>query len=131
MATQTKGKVGGDVVLELFSKFHCLDDITITNGAAYVMELEAGYPMDANVPVVATGEAGTDGILIQPVSIPVSGTARVPVLLRGPATLNKNAMPTSDHAGVAFTMATIWTALEALDNIVLKAEPVTTEEQTK
>lgn len=45
------------------------------------------------------------------------------VLVRGPAIINEDQLPTKDHAGDDFTMATLKTALKNLD-FVLRKEPV-------
>lgn len=102
----------------------------ITNSSGAVMELEVGYPMDDNVPVVSGGEAGTDGLLLTKVYLEDGESIKVPVLARGPAVVNSDKIPTTDYAGDAITVATVVTALAGLDNIVTRTEPDTMTTQT-
>ncbi len=129
MATQTSALVGGDVMQHEGNPGITRDEKTITNASGAEMVLEAGYPMDDNVPELDGGEAGVDGLLLQGITIPDGESAKVAVLARGPASVNQDAIPTADYAGDDFTIATIVTALEAI-GIVVRSEPDTVATQT-
>lgn len=95
--------------------------VTIAAGAITV-----GLPLKLSstqwVTVQATDEANLKGLFLGDDShaIPESlannaiTAAKYPILFRGPALVNKSVIPTTDLAGVAYTLATIVTALQGL-----------------
>jgi len=129
MANIEKRPVQSDILLNYFADTFNFESLTVTNAGATDLELDAGYPMDANVPVVAGGEANTDGILLDSHTIPAGESKQVNVLQRGPATCRTPGIVATDTAGAALNTATIQTALEALD-IVFRDDPTNTEQQT-
>lgn len=130
MATAiTKLAEAGEVLLSEGDQKVTRDSKEITNGTGGQITLNAGYPMDDNVPVVATGEANTDGILLASVVIEDGESIKVPVLARGPAAFIEEAIVVTDHQGVGMTLATIVTALETLEIVIGRNVPATVEEQ--
>lgn len=121
----------------------CRDAVTIKNVCGNTVPaggIGVGYPLNLNgsqyETAVATGEAGVDAIVIDPRKIPELADDEITaekyqVLVRGPALVNKSAIPTNDAttAATAFTLATLVTRLAALDIQVL-VEPATEEIQT-
>ncbi len=124
-----RGYVCGDFLMHEESNVVCRESKIITNSSGDTMVLAAGYPMDDNVPLLHTAEAGCDGLLLEPVTILDGEVREVAVLARGPAVINKNALPTEDYAGTGLTLATLVTALTAL-GIICRAEPTVQSEQT-
>jgi predicted membrane-bound dolichyl-phosphate-mannose-protein mannosyltransferase len=132
MAALTKGKVGGDVLQDMYHPQYCLEEKDVTNGGGSAITLTAGYPMDDNVPVLNATQGNTDGFVVQEVTIAAGKTAKVPVLVRGPGVINITAMPVLDTAGAALVVATYVAAFQAATSVVLAEviEPVKQEEQT-
>jgi hypothetical protein len=128
----SKGFVGGDfLITEGDHPAYVREQKTVSNSSGEEMVLSAGYPMDDNVPVVDGQEANTDGLLIEKVVIPDGESRKVAVLARGPATINRDALPTTDYTGDAFNVGTIATALGNLSpKVIVRREPTTQEIQT-
>lgn len=120
---QNKGLVGGDFLLEeMASAVITRESKSVENSTETGIELAAGHPMDGNVPVEAGGEANTDGLVIQPITIPAGETVKVGVVSRFCA-INGDALPTVDHLGETYNLTTVRTALEALEGVVVRREP--------
>lgn len=125
----SKGNVGGDFLIHEESGQVCRESKTVTNSTGALLTLPAGYPMDDNVPVVQGGEAGCDGLLLETQIFEIGEVRKVAVLARGPAVINKNALPLVDRSDDTFTLATLVTALTAL-GIICRAEATIQGEQT-
>ena len=102
----------------------------MANATGSAITLVPGAPMDDNVAEVAAGIADTDGIVLEKTVIPNGESRRVPVLARGPAVINVDALPTTDYAGSAINMTNFQTALEAMEDIVVREEPDTITTRT-
>jgi len=137
----TKGKVLGDIFKWLLHPGFNLVSAKLVNPVAVVQALTspAGLPVKASganyVIVQATDEANAIGLLYhdKPIALAASGTSDLlyPFLIRGPALIDKDALPTHDVAAtpVAYTNATLVTAYAAR-NIIAMSEPTKTSTQT-
>jgi hypothetical protein len=129
MQTQEHGYVGGDFLIEeLGTPLFCRETKSVVNGTADDITLEAGHPMNDNVPVVAGQEAQTDGLVVEKVTVFAGTTQKVAVVARQ-AVINRDALPENDYAGDALNLGTIATALTALTFIV-RREPTEQTEHT-
>jgi len=132
----------GDLILHMESEGYCCEKATIRNGtgASVVLENYVGLPLkagtngaDYNI-AKATEEANVIALLVKgpcghaPETLANNTTSseKYLVLARAPAIINKDAIPDNDLAGVAYTKATIVTALKAL-KFVVKSEPANEE----
>jgi hypothetical protein len=127
-----KGLVGGDFIIMESDAAFTRDSKTIDNSAGEDdLVLEAGYPMDDNVPEVAANHAQVDGFLVEGVTVPAGEKRKVAVLARGPAVVNLDALPVNDYAGDPWSHSNLQAAIEALDaDIVFRREPTKKETQT-
>ena len=104
---------------------------TITGPCMMVVKLSSGK----YVPVLSTDEANAGGLLFYQDDIGVLANStdfgkKVPILVRGPAVINGDDLPTADIAGTTYdTLAEIKTALLAL-GIVCVDEPDKVATQT-
>lgn len=145
MTTLSEKKTFGDVVRYSMRDDYTIDQVTVHNrtGSTVSTADVMGYPLrpDSGVTgdymlAVATGESYVTGLLIDHRSFAVSTLANAATfiskaLVRGPAIVDKVNIPTLDVAGVAFTLATIVTALAAVSPPILcKGEPTVTVTQT-
>jgi hypothetical protein len=79
--------------------------------------------------IIAGGEANAKGVCIEPkekitLADGAATTVRYPVLMRGPAVINKNQLPATDPNGDAYNLDALAAALTAA-GIVVRAEPST------
>jgi hypothetical protein len=138
-------KLGDLVIWEAYQDY-CRESGTIENSSAVAATLEAtdpvGYPLKSDGSggyafAEAGDEANVIGLLLAQETIPVvasGGAARTgnpyAILARGPAIVNEDQIVVADIIdGSAMTLATIKTALAALD-IVCRAEPTKSSTQT-
>lgn len=132
----------GDLVVELNNRaFSCvsakvknpeLTTVSVADPVGYPLNLNSGsYEL-----LKATQEASCDSIILAgPAIVDLATTASTPdlylILVRGPAVLNETKIAAKDHAGTAFTLATLKTALNGLSPAVYTvAEPTKTTTQT-
>lgn len=141
MSNLTKGKSLGDIVKWLAHQgYNCESRVfRNTSGGALANVQILGQPTKMSsakvVPVLATDEANATGICLHDEKITLANNTDlsypVLVLRRGPAFLNKDALPTADVAGTNFTVTTLVTAYAAFSPpIICQTEPATTETQT-
>lgn len=123
-----KTRPAGDVFMNLLGPDYNYEEKTITNSGTTAMVLDAGYPMDDNVPCLADGTAGADGMLVHPQDIPAGESVKAAVLARGPAVVNSSKLPATDYAGDAFTGLAA-TLAAALTTVVFRTEPTVQDEQ--
>jgi hypothetical protein len=111
-----------------------------TGAAIAAGAIVPGTPLNLNgsqwETINATAEAGIDGFFVdyrvhEALANNAITAKRYSILVRGPALIDKNAIPTSDlqASPVNYTLATIVTRCAALDIQVL-AEPVTREQMS-
>lgn len=112
----------GDIVVEEYSPAFCRESKTVTNSTGAAIDLVPGHPMDDNVPVVAGDEASIDGLLMERCYLENGESAKVPVLARGPAVVNKDALPDEDYSEDALDLDDYETALLAM-GIIVREEP--------
>jgi hypothetical protein len=130
MSTKTKSVTLGDLIIsEDASPAVTRETKTVTNSSGSEMTLEVGHPMDDTTPVVSGDEANTDGVCLAYTIIENGESADIPVMARGPAAINGNALPTTDYAGSSYTMSTLKSTIESL-TIQVREEPDEQEEQT-
>ena len=139
----TKKKVAGDLVKYEAAQSYCRISTTIKNSEATTT---AAIPDPVGYPVrLATGiyslcqvanQANAVGLIVEGPPIPslaaaASTTDKYSVLIRGPAVIDKAAIPTADSQAAAYTLATLVTALEGLAvPIACKDEPTKKSQQT-
>jgi len=124
MATKYSTPTPGDLLVHEESAIVCRDSMAITNPTAAPFVAKVGQALTAGTITVATGEAASDGILLEEVSLAASETTvlKYGVLSRGPAAINEAAVATVDSAGADLTVATLLTAWAAL-GIQARSEP--------
>lgn len=112
----TKPRVPSDVFVGLHSApIHQFDTKEVTNSGEDDLTLPVGYPMDDNIPVAASNIGNTDGLNYRHEVIPAGETRKVLVLVRGPATVNADMLPTTYYdTGGAINMGTFRTTIAAL-----------------
>jgi hypothetical protein len=131
MAEAEIGKVQSDVLVSEYDPAYCRESILLTNPDA---DNEITFPVGtavtlAGVPVLAAAHANTRGITLEAVTLAGGGSALVPVLARGPATVNKAGLNATDYAGDPITIANIVTQLAALSPpVIVRNEPTVQEE---
>lgn len=138
---KTKDKSLGDVFQSLYHPAYCVESYKLVNPIAAEVDLEnpCGQPVKASggnrVFVQDTDEANATGLLMwdKPISFTASQTTDFPypILVRGPAVINQDSLPTTDINGDAFTIATLVTAYAALSpKIIVQREPTKTSTQS-
>lgn len=137
----TKGRALGFVFKWLMHPGFNLVSAKLVNPVAAAMTITdpCGLPVKASstnyVIVLATDEANAIGLLYydRPITIGSSATSDLlyPFLIRGPALIDKDALPANDIAvsPAAYTIATLVTAYAAR-NIIAQIEPTKTSTQT-
>lgn len=145
MATLTKKKVIGDILKAEWDKGYCRVSTVLKNDHASAVTKEVtdpvGYPikMDGTDYVLcqATEEADCIGIIVEGPTIEELDAAKAEatdnkyaLLVRGPARIAKDALPTTDSEGASYTTATLVTALEAL-NVPVIVQVVPTKSSTQ
>lgn len=132
----------GDVFRWLAHQGFCLVSAKLVNpvAAAITINDPCGLPVKASgsnyVIVQAADEANAIGLLYfdgGPISLASSGTSDLtyPFLIRGPALIDRDALPTQDVAVSpgTYTIATLVTSFTAR-NIISQVEPTKTSTQT-
>lgn len=137
--TFTKGRSLGDVFKWLVHPGFCLVSAKLVNPLATALDLTdpVGQPLKASganyVFVQDLDEANAIGLLYHDKPIALAGSATseelYAILLRGPALIDKDALPLLDVNGTAFTVATLVTAYAARD-IQAQSEPTKFLQQT-
>lgn len=139
--SKTKGRVLGDLLRAFWHAGYCIGSYKLVNPIASAITLTnpLGQPLKvsgANYVFVQDGdEANVTALLLhdRPILLTSSGTTDelYPVLLRGPALIDKDALPATDVNGDALTIATLVTALAALSpKIISLVEPTKVSTQT-
>lgn len=121
----------GDLLVHEESAIVCREETVITNPTAAPFTAIVGQAVSANgTLVVAGGEAGTTGLLLQEVALGASETTvlKYGTLARGPAAINSAKIAAVDSAGAALNTATIMTAMAAL-GVVERTEPTVSSTQ--
>lgn len=146
MAVLTERKTEGDIVRHEYRNDYCeaKGGGTVYNrsNAALTINDAMGYPVIADESVAgafqfaaAGEEANVIGVMLHAKKIDAiadNATVKCRVLVRGPAVVDKVQLPTVDYAAAAFTLATIVSALEALNPPILASgeSPVTHTQST-
>lgn len=142
MTTLTNNAVQGDVVKYLLDPAYNVESYAFRNvSGATITDVELlGTVVKVSsgvvVPVLATDEANAQGVIISDEKIEslannTTTTKKYAVLMRGPAIISQDELPTDDLAGDALTMATLVTALVARGIVVRATDADTwTDEQT-
>ena len=145
MATLTKKKVIGDLLKAEWDKGYCRVSTVLKNDTgAETAEVTdpVGYPikMDGTDYVLcqATEEASCIGLVLEGPTIEALDASKAEatdnkyaVLERGPARIAKDALPATDSEGASYTIATLVTALEALDvPIIVQVVPTKSSTQS-
>jgi hypothetical protein len=137
----TRARALGDVFKWLMHPGYNLVSAKLVNpvAAAITITDPCALPVKASganyVIVLATDEANAIGLLYfdKPITLGISATSALlyPFLIRGPALIDKDALPANDVAVSpgAYTNATLVTALAAR-NIIAQSEPTKTSQQT-
>jgi len=116
--------VGGDVLIFKGDPAVVVDSRSVTNNAGYDYVLPAGYPMVGDVPCPTILVASSvDGVVYKKARLAAGETARVSVLSRGPAAVNRDALADVDIAGNSISLAHYQSGLEANTNITVRTEP--------
>jgi len=121
---------GGDVIIAEGNPVVTRESKDVSNSTGSDVTLPAGHPMDDNVMCTSANIANADGIVCQETDIPDGETVKVPVLARGPAAINQDALPEEDYAGTAIVLASFVSAIETNTDIVVRSEPSEEEVQT-
>lgn len=136
MATKTKDITVGDLLIHEESALYCRTLGTIKNGEATAVTLVVGMPVIADSTnfelALAAEHASIVGILLEggdTIALSSTSTKKYPVLVRGPAVLNANKLPTADQADSAWSLANIKATLLTL-HIITKDEPTKSSYQT-
>ncbi len=136
--SQTKGRTIADVVRWMVHQGFCIVSSKLVNPIASEIELNpVGQPVKvsgANHVFVQDGdEANATGLVMYDKKIIIRANATTdelyPILKRGPALIDEDALPSNDINGDAFTVSTLVTAYAAL-NIRVQQEPAKTSTQT-
>lgn len=118
--------------------------MTILDPIGYPIIVDAGEPSSGGAAAVsgayAFGKHGNESSTValycdsvtRSISLAVNGYVDVNVIIRGPAIIDKTqGIPTTDYADTGLTLATIVTALQALNPPILCDAEDTTYTQTK
>jgi hypothetical protein len=131
MAVVTNTNVLGDLLINEYHPGYCRESKTVANATGSEVTLVVGAPLDDNVMETAAGIAGCDGLVMQKTVIPNGESRKIPVLVRGPAIINTDELPTEDYAGASITMATFLAALVTnMVTVIQRTEPDNQETQT-
>lgn len=95
----------------------------VTNGGGSAIVLEPGYPMNGNTPLLVAAIANMNGLNFRREVIQAGETKKVLVLMRGPATIIKDGLPTEDYSGAAFNMSTFVSEIAGIPDILVRTEP--------
>lgn len=139
--SKTKGRPLGDLLKAFWHAGYCLASTKLVNPIASAITLTnpLGQPLKvsgSNYVFVQDGdESNTTAILLhdKPIVLSSAGTTDelYPILVRGPALIDKDALPATDVNGDALTASTIVTALAGLSpKIIGLSEPSKTSTQT-
>ena len=117
--------------------------MTIANPIGYPILADTGQIGSASVPAVAGAycfaKHGDEASVValhadeaaKSISLAINASVVINALVRGPAIVDKAVIPTTDYAGTGFTLATIVTAIQALNPPILAgAENTSTYTQT-
>jgi hypothetical protein len=137
----TKGRTLGDVLRNLWHNGYCLASKKLVNPLGAAIELNPlGQPVKAsgeNMVFVQDGdEANAIGIVVHDglVSLeasPAVSTRPYPVLVRGPALVDRDSLPTEDVNGDDFDVDALVEAYEAFNPpLVPVDQPTTVSEHT-
>jgi len=136
----TSKKKQGDLLIAFFHQGFNFDSAKVKNagGGTVTITDPLGYPLKTDgaggyALALAADAANVIGLIISPqttitLAAGASTTRPCQILARGPAVLDKQMLPTLDLAGAAITLATLVTALQALQ-IRFMTEPVTSSTQ--
>jgi hypothetical protein len=114
----------GDLIKSEYDAAYCRESKLVTNPEATEITLVVGYPMDDNVPLEAAGIANCDGLLMEHAVLAGNEVRLLPVLARGPCTIDDDALPTTDYADAAINAANFRTAIDAIEpKIIRRFEP--------
>ena len=118
--------------------------LTISDPIGYPIIVDAGEPSSGGAAAVAGAfafgkhgnESSTVGLYcdttVKAISLAANSYVDVNILCRGPVIVDKaQGIPTTDYAGTGLTLATIVTALQALNPPILCGAEDTTFTQTK
>lgn len=142
MTVLTERKNRGDILRHVYREDYCTKRATVYNrsNAALTLSDAMAYPVVADESVAgayqfaaAAGAANVIGLMLYEKSISAiadNATVKCQVLVRGPAIIDKVWLPTVDYAGASFTLATLVTALGAL-NVPILANPESTQTTTQ
>lgn len=129
MSVLTKRAAGGDVIIYELARIVTREEVEIENEGEVNLELQAGYPVELDGTLVEAGNEGdVEGILCEPVTLLPGETRKVAVLARGPAAINRDALPTKDVDNANLNVDTLAATLATL-GIVVRREPINKEEQ--
>lgn len=141
--TKTKGPAQsmGDILRTEFHPQYCRVSGKLVNpsSTAITDQIPLGQPVKASgsdyVFVKATDEASAIGIVLHDKPITLAGSATsdlpYPILIRGPATIDQDALPAKDmdagggSAGTSFTIATLITAYAGLSPKIVAVRELT------
>lgn len=127
----TSGTVLGDVLISEGAQEFTRESVTITNPEAAENTFAVGYPVTlAGVPLLTAALNTMQGILLHTLKMDASATHKEAVLARGPAVVNKSALPTSDYNGGAFDMDVFAAMLASLGVVVRTEAPLSTTQTT-
>lgn len=135
MAEQTMENKIGDLVRYEGAEIVTREVRTLTNSGETALSLDIGQPIIISSQTAcgvcaAASIASMNALLLTKVDeLAAAGTQEVALLVRGPAAVDYDHLPTTDYADAAITMATFVSEIEAL-GIAVRYEPDTQEEQT-
>jgi hypothetical protein len=122
LLTEVVSQVGNLVISETGGAEYTRDSRRITNGGGAAVTYPVGQPFVGTAPATAANLATANGVLLRAVKLDPAEAMDLPFLVRGPAVVNLDALPTVDMAAAAFNMTTFRTMLEGL-RIVVREEP--------
>lgn len=127
MTNLRKGRVAGDVFKHIDNPIYVFASARMANpdeeaektfpvGTPGVFTPDSGSAQGAFVPVLNAAIGTTNALLAEEVVLDADAETEQPVkvLIRGPATVDWNQMPTADYAGTNFTASTLKTRLAAM-----------------
>lgn len=114
----TDGRQLGDLLMAEGDAVVTRASRLLTNDTEEEVTLPVGYPLDVDsettcVLLVAAGIANCNALLLDAVTLAVDQVAKVPLLVRGPAGINEDKLPTVDYLGAAINKANFKAAIVA------------------
>lgn len=134
---KTQGNRMGDLIKFLDEAIYCIESYFLVNPAGEDFTFPVGTPCSVSgsnaTPLAAAAQASVTALLLEATFIPSGETTplKYSFVVRGPAVVDKDRLPTADYDAASYNHTTIATALAALDPPILsRTEPTIQGRQT-